>query len=119
MYQSIINTLNSSDYYLVKKDINKLINDSTFIQEIIRIHNPIIFDRFIKMCEYKIDTTILYEERNKFIKKSLNSLTSDSVNNFFNSNLVISNRYLIEYIVEYYFQDNYYNFLTNFYIMTS
>ena len=122
MYQSIINTLASDDYYLVKKNIYNLINDTNFIKEIIKVHNPIVFDRFIKMCEYKMDTSIIYEERNNFIKKTLFSLNKDSILDFFKLNDldksradVIANRYLTEYIINYYFGDNYYNFLTNFY----
>lgn len=120
MYQDIINKLATNDYYQVKKDIDKLINDSTFIQTIVKVHNPVIFDRFIKMCEFKIDTSPLYEERNKFIKKIIFNLTEDNICDFFGVNdKRIANRYLIEYIVSYYFSDNYYNFMTNLYQMTS
>ena len=68
MYQSIINTLGSSDYYIIKKDIYKLINDADFIKEIIKVHNPIVFDRFVKtlflilefsLCEEKEDPNLL------------------------------------------------------------
>ena len=125
-YQEVFNKLNSDEYYRLKTDIMKLINDSIFLKKIIEIHNPIIFDRFIKMCEFKIDTSGIYELRNKFIKKSIWELNQDNIYHFFElDNLeesrkkVIANRYLIEYIISYYFQDNFYNFITNFYIMTS
>ena len=124
MYQSIINTLASSDYYIIKKDIYKLINDADFIKEIIKVHNPLVFDRFVKMCEFKMDTALLYEERNKFIKKTLLNLNKDDVLKFFeldsfdrNRDEKVANRYLIEYIIQYYFGDNYYNFMTNLYQM--
>lgn len=124
MYQDIINTLASDEYYLVKNDIDKLVNDSSFIQKIVTIHNPIVFDRFVKMCEYKMDTSILYEERNKFIRKTILSLNKENIYDFFELNTldksrqdVIADRYLTEYIVYYYFGDNYYNFMTNFYQM--
>ena len=84
-----------------------------------------VFDRFIKMCEFKIDTSILYEERNIFIKKTLLNLKESDIYNFFELDSfdkkrdeIIASRYLTEYIVSYYFGDNYYNFLTNFYQMT-
>ena len=122
MYQNIINTLASDDYLSVKKDLYKLIHDKEFIKYIVQVHNPIVFDRFIKMCEYKIDTSFLYEERNKFIKKSLLNLNKDAIINFFGLNSIdkehdakVANRYLTEYIISYYFGDNYYNFMTNLY----
>ena len=126
MYQDILNILASDDYYQIKKDIYKLINDNDFIKTITVVHNPIVFDRFIKMCEYKTDTSILYEERNKFIRKTILNLNKDNIYDFFELNSldksrqeIIANRYLIEYIVNYYFGDNYYNFMTNFYQMLS
>ena len=124
-YEEIINTLNSDTYYNLRNDILKLVNDSTFIKKIIRIHNPILFDRFIKMCEFKIDTSIIYEERNKFIKKTLGNLNKNNIYEFFElDNLeeerkeIIASRYLSEYIINYYFLDNFYNFMANFYQMT-
>lgn len=120
MYQDIINTLASNEYYHLKKDINKLVNDSTFIQRIVKIHNPIVFDRFIKMCEFKIDTTPLYEERRKFIKNSLYHLTLSNVCEFFEvDDIELAKKYIDEYIVTFYFSDNYYNFMTNLYQMTN
>ena len=125
MYKDIINTLSSDDYYKIKKDINKLINDSNFMDNIVKVHNPIVFDRFIKMCEYKIDTSVIYERRNDFIKKTLLNLNKDNIYDFFSLDIRdkyrerIVNRYLSEYIVSYYFGDNYYNFMTNFYQMVS
>ena len=109
-YQNIINRLLSNDYYQVKREINKLINDSSFMQMIIRIDNPLAFDRFVKMCEYKIDTTILHEKRNLYIEKKLLNMTSDTN---------IDDRWITEYIINYFFQDNYYNFMTNFFQMTT
>ena len=124
MYQDIINTLLSDDYYKIKKNINELINNQDFIKKITNIHNPIVFDRFIKMCEYKVDTSILYDERNKFIRENISKLNNTNIYEFFDINNldkehkeIIANRYLTEYIINYYFGDNYYNFMTNFYQM--
>ena len=124
MYQDIINNLSGDDYYQVKKDIYKLISNQDFIKYITKVHNPIVFDRFIKMCEYKINTRPIYEERNKYIRKAIQNLNKENIYDFFELNgidksrqEVIANRYLIEYIVNYYFGDNYYNFMTNFYQM--
>ena len=124
MYQDIINTLLSDDYYKIKKNINELINNKDFIKKITNIHNPIVFDRFIKMCEYKVDTSILYDERNKFIRENISKLNNINIYEFFDINNldkehkeIIANRYLTEYIINYYFGDNYYNFMTNFYQM--
>lgn len=116
----IINLLNSDEYYKVKKYINELISNDHFISQIIKIDNPFVFDHFIKMCEYKIDTSVLYEKRNKFIQKTILSLNKDNICEFFHlnsSDKTLANRYLTEYIVGYYFHDNYYNFMTNFYQM--
>ena len=124
MYQDIINTLLSDDYYKIKKNINELINNQDFIKKITNIHNPIVFDRFIKMCEYKVDTSILYDERDKFIRENISKLNNTNIYEFFDINNldkehkeIIANRYLTEYIINYYFGDNYYNFMTNFYQM--
>ena len=121
-YKWVIELLKSDEYTSLKSNINMLVNDSKFINLIVKIDNPIIFDRFIKMCEFRIDTSAIYEERKKFIKKKLNSLTEDNYCASFglkNSDKMIANRYIIEYIISYYFQDNYYNFMTNYFIMKS
>ena len=124
MEQNIIQILSTDDYHVVKKNIDKLINNSSFLQEIVKVHSPLVFDRFIKMCEYKMDTSVLYESRKKFIKKTLFNLNKDNIYDFFELNNydksrqdIIANRYLSEYIVYYYFGDNYYNFMTNLYQM--
>lgn len=123
-YDDIINVLASSDYYVIKKDIDKLLNNSSFLNEITKVHNPFVFDRFIKMCEYKTDISYLCEKRKKFIKNALINLNNENIYSFFELSSYdkykqkdISNRYLMEYIVFYYFEDNYYNFMTNLYQM--
>ena len=119
-YQNIINMLKSDDYYKVKDNIKSLINNLGFIEKITRINNPIVFDRFIKMCEYKMDTAVICEERNKYVKKVLLNLKEEDLCNYFDleeEKRKVADRYLIEYIVFYYFGDNYYNFMTNFYQM--
>ena len=124
-YQSIIGKLESNDYHEVKKSIYSLITDDNFIKNIVRVRNPIVFDRFIKMCEFKIDTSIIYEERNKFVRREIFKLNKDNIYEYFGINNleesrkeIIANRYLTEYIVNYYFQDNFYNLLCNFRQMT-
>ncbi len=106
-YQSIKNVLLSDDYYILKNDIMRLLNDSSFMQKIVIEDNPFVFDRFIKMCEFKIDTYILYKKRRSFIKKKLTYLDS------------IDFKWVNEYIIDYFFQDNYYNVTANFYQMVS
>ena len=106
-YESVFSKLSSNDYHEVGKISDNLINDAEFIKRIITISNPFIFDRFMKMIEYKMDTSPIYEERNKYIKKILLNLNNNSFNE----------RWITEYIIGYYFQDNYYNFMTNFYQM--
>ena len=124
-YKEIIDILKTDNYYKLREEAHKLASDNNFLKIIINIHNPIIFDRFIKMCEFKIDTRAIYEERNNFIKKSINKLNMSNIYSFFEiENLdlsrqeVIANRYLTEYIISYYFEDNFYNFMTNLYQMT-
>ena len=123
-YQRFIDLLATDEYYKIKQYTYFLINDKNFIDIIVKVHNPIVFDRFIKMAEYKIDTAEIHEKRNIFIRKKLLSLNKNEVNEFFNLNNypessqeMIANRYLAEYIVSYYFQDNYYNFMVNLYQM--
>ena len=121
-YQEIYDLLNSDDYYKVKKIIDVLINDSSFIKKITKEINPVVFDRFIKMCEFKIDTSEIYEKRKIFIKEIINNLNKDNAYFVFKlenkeKKELLLNRYLIEYIISYYFEDNYYNFMTNLYQM--
>ncbi len=121
-YESVISLLKSDDYYQVKKRIYELINDSNFIRKIVKEKNPFVFDRFAKMCEYKMDTSIIYDERKKYLKKLINSLTVDNCQEKLgldDLNIPLVNRYLTEYIISYYFEDNYYNLMTNFYQMIS
>ena len=118
-YQEIYNLLNSDDYYKVKKNIDELINNPSFIKRITKEINPFVFDRFIKMCEFKIDTAEIFEERKIFIKEIIDNLNKDNAYDVFkiDKNELLLNRYLIEYIISYYYQDNYYNFMTNLYQM--
>jgi hypothetical protein len=125
-YDEIIGILNSDNYYSLRYDVMKLVNDEAFLKRIIKIHNPFIFDRFIKMCEFKIDTAAIYEERNKFVKKTINELNQDNIYSFFELEDMdksrqdnYASRYLSEYIISYYFGDNFYNFMTNFFQMTN
>ena len=66
MYDDVIELLNSDDYYKAKESVLKLSNNEDFINQMITTHNPFVFDRFVKMLEYKVDTSKLYEERNTF-----------------------------------------------------
>ena len=105
-YHDILDILVSNDYYKIKNDINNLINDSVFLKLITTFDNPFVFDRFIKMIQYKMDTTELYEKRNEYLKKNILN------------NSELPNRWLTEYIISYFFQDNFYNFMTNLFQMT-
>ena len=106
----IIILLESKEYYQVKNYINELIHNNHFINRIIKVANPFVFDRFIKMCEYKIDTQELYERRNKLIEKIILNLNDEDN---------IPNKWITEYITSYFFQDNYYNFMANYYQMNN
>ena len=85
-YQAVFNILESSSYHSIKEDIYSLINDGEFIKKIIRVNNPFIFDRFIKMCEYKIDTTIIHERRNDYLKDKIIKLTNDNISEYYGIN---------------------------------
>ena len=108
MYDDVIELLNSDDYYKAKESVLKLSNNDNFINQMITIENPFVFDRFTKMLEYKIDTSKLYEERNAFIEKIILYL---------NNKVNIPDRWVTEYIISYFFQDNYYNFMSNLFQM--
>ena len=108
MYDDVIKILSSDDYYKAKESVLKLSNNDDFINQMIITENPFVFDRFTKMLEYKVDTSKLYEERNTFIEKIILHL---------NNKVNISDRWVTEYIIGYFFQDNYYNFMSNFFQM--
>ena len=74
----IFNLLKSDNYYKVKDNVSELVTNHEFIKRLIKEKSPFVFDRFIKMCEYKIDTSVLYDERKKYIKKTLNKINLDN-----------------------------------------
>ena len=118
----IFNLLKSDNYYKVKDNVSELVTNHEFIKRLIKEKSPFVFDRFIKMCEYKIDTSVLYDERKKYIKKTLNKINLDNCHDILGLtkfDMILVNRYIVEYIITYYFQDNYYNFMTNFYLMVN
>ena len=106
----IYNILLSQNTSIIKEVSNSLIHDNNFLKQIVKVDNPFIFDSFIKAVQYKMDTTVLHEERNKYIKEIL-------LNIDLTKETTIPDRWIIEYIVGYYFQDNYYNFMTNLFQM--
>ena len=146
-YEGIIEILSSNDYYKAKKLINILNDYENFIKTMIPIANPYIFDRFCKMLEYQMDTDLYYETRNRFLKKVILNQKDDKILDYFkdinNDNYtnyllleneiktieqshtinnqieLISNRWLTEYIVSYFFRDNYYNFMVNLFQMVN
>ena len=107
-FDNIIDILSSDDYYKAKKLINNLDNRDLFIKKIISISNPYVFDRFCKMFEYDMDTSSYYQERNKMIKNML-----------LNNKESLPNNWVTEYIISYFLEDNYYNFMVNFYQMVN
>ena len=146
-YEGIIEVLASSDYYKAKKLINILGDKESFVDVMIPISNPFIYDRFTKMYEFEMYTTFYNKARNKVIRRTLLNQTDDNKLDYFkdinsynycdylltseeeksientkdiNSQIeIISNRWLTEYIVYYFFQDSYYNFMTNLFQMVS
>ena len=110
-YSDILEQLASRDYRKVKKCCESLVNDSNFLKIIICINDPFIFDRFMKMNEYKIDTSSIYAERKKYIREALDiDVNKKNI-------ILMPDRWIVEYIICYYFEDNYYNFMANFYQM--
>ena len=131
------------------KEYIDTINFNYYTELISKIKNPFMYDKLIKYLEYKYDTSRFNEERNKYIKKILLNQKNDNIldlfinvnidnfdkillfteeeKSFFNRNKNnfekclrhISNRWLTDYIVYYFFQDNYYNFTINLYQMVS
>ena len=112
----------------------------------IPIVNPYIFDRFCKMIEYQMDTDLYYEARKKYIKKALlnqknigkldyfddinitnyhnflfcdNELSNVNLDNLNSQINYISNRWVNEYIISYFFRDSYYNFMVNLFQMVN
>ena len=83
------------------------INFKLYIDNIIKIDNPFIFDLIMKYLEYKEDTGEYYELRNKYLKKIILNKSN------------IQDKWLNEYIIEYFFEDNYYNFTINLLQMVS
>lgn len=108
-YSDILEALASSDYYKAKKKCNLLVNNKDFLKIIVKINDPFVFDRFIKMIEYKVDTRKLYEDRNNYIKECILNNTAK----------LLPSKWLNEYIITYYFQDNYYNYMVNLFEMVS
>ena len=118
-----------------------------YYKQIIKIDNPFIYDRIIKLIEFKKDVSMYNEERNIIIKKRLlnqknNALldcllgvTKDNYReyNFTEDELdyikrnisndldeclkIISNHWVLNYIIYYFFQDTYYNFICNLFQM--
>ena len=146
-YNEIINMLASRDYHNVSNILDNIDDKDNLIEKIIYIDNPHIYDRFSKMLEYKYDTLKLNEIRNKYIKRIVlnqnsdrklsyfNNIDTSNYNNYLftsdelylikNSNDFdstinkISNRWLSEYIINYFYNDNYYNYMINLYQMVS
>lgn len=108
-YCDILEALASSDYYKVRNKCNLLVNDNLFLKMIVKINDPFVFDRFIKMIEYKMDTNILYENRCTYIKEVLLSKDANT----------LPSKWISEYIIAYFFRDNYYNYMVNLFEMVS
>ena len=79
----------------------KNIHFNDYLKDIVNIDNPYLFDRIMKYLEYKEDTSKFYELRKKYIEQVILNKKD------------IQERWLNEYIIEYFFEDNYVNFLIN------
>ncbi len=118
------------------------INFDDYFDEIISINNPYMFDKIIKYIMNKSYVDKYYKKRDEFIKKTilnqkdgriLDCLLDINKNNYRESSLftkfnieniermanfnealeVLSERWLLDDIIMYFFHDNYYNFLVN------
>ncbi len=148
MIDRIIQLVSNELGYVNALELNK-INLDNYYEDIIKIINPFIYDRLIKYMEFKYDTDRYNEKRKRLIEKILlnqkdqkilDSLVDINCQNYNNSSLLsynekeylkrksdsfdeaierVSNRWSYEYIISYFFQDNYYNFMVNFHQMTN
>ena len=147
-FEKLLNIL-STDTLYKEPDFLKSFNYNNHIKEISSISNPLIYDKLMKYLEFKEDTNKFNEERNIYLKKLLFNQKDDNIldlfskiniSNYHNSILFtsreisylereenninkafewISNRWMNNYLANYFFQDNFYNFITNFLQMTN
>lgn len=109
-FQKIIDIFSNakSIFNLSLEDRKRLekINFKNFITDIVKIDNPYIFDLIMKYLEYKEDVSEYFELRKEFIEKKI-------LNNSY------LDKWLDEYIITYFYEDNYYNFVINLLQMVS
>ncbi len=110
-FNYIINFFSSvgSIFNIDKDNSEKLaqIDFHKYLTKISKIDNPNLYDHIIKYLEYKDDVSIFDEERKKYIEKKM--LNADN----------IKDEWYTEYIIQYFFGDNYYNFIINVFNMLS
>ncbi len=147
--EEILKVLSSREVVYEKKNIHDFFMKNyspTLGNIILKINNPVIFERFTNIMQYTIDVSQLDKQRDFITKKVLfdeidekkemfsffNNLTPNNYqdywftdnelmdikmgiknNNFDEVLRNIANKWLDEYIIYYFFHDNYYNFLVN------
>lgn len=98
---SVFNIDNDASSKLAQIDFYKYLN------KILKIDNPNLYDHIIKYMEYKYDVNVFEEQRKKYIEKKLLN----------NQEVDIRDEWCNQYIIQYFFGDNYYNFIINLYNM--
>ena len=92
----------SEDEKNIRSFFKSNVHNNIIINKLSHLKNPYIYIALIHLIENDVDVSIIEEKRVAYIKKVLNN----SVN--------LSLDWVKEYIIYYFFKDNYYNFLVNY-----